>query len=91
MVGVAFVSDVQAVVAEQPGDRPLDDPAVFAEFLAGFDASNFGISGSANSHNSSGTNRRESSSTTTDQPTQISQLQPRKTRYNAIADRVYTR
>lgn len=38
MVGVAFVSDDEAVVAEQPGDRPFDHPAVFAEFLAGFDA-----------------------------------------------------
>lgn len=37
-VGVTFVADGQASVVEQPGDRAFNDPAVFAEFLGGFDA-----------------------------------------------------
>jgi hypothetical protein len=37
-VGVAFVADGESSVAVHPGDRAFDDPAVAAEFLAGFDA-----------------------------------------------------
>ena len=35
---MTFVADGQASVVEQPGDRAFNDPAVFAEFLGGFDA-----------------------------------------------------
>ncbi|NIJ11162.1 hypothetical protein FHU38_001506 [Saccharomonospora amisosensis] len=38
VAGFAFISDGQAAVAGQPGDRSFDDPAVAAEFLGGFDA-----------------------------------------------------
>jgi len=30
-VGAAFVADAQAAVLVQPGDRALDDPALFAQ------------------------------------------------------------
>ena len=30
-VGAAFVTDAQAAVLVQPGDRALDDPPLFAE------------------------------------------------------------
>jgi hypothetical protein len=36
--GVTFVADGQSAVVEQPGDGPLDHPAVLPEFLAGLDA-----------------------------------------------------
>jgi hypothetical protein len=35
---LSFVSDGEPAVAEQPGDRPLDLPAVAAEPFAGLDA-----------------------------------------------------
>lgn len=38
MVGVALVAYGQSSVSEQPRDTSFDDPAVLAEFLAGFDA-----------------------------------------------------
>jgi hypothetical protein len=36
--GLAVVADREATVREQPGDRPLDDPAMSAEALGGLDA-----------------------------------------------------
>lgn len=38
MAALAFVSDGEPAVAEQPGDRPLDLPAVAAEPFAGLDS-----------------------------------------------------
>lgn len=38
VVGVAFVSDGESAVAEQPCDRSFDHPTVFAQLLAGLDA-----------------------------------------------------
>src|SRR5690606_28691651 len=38
VVGVALVAYGQSSVSEQPRDTSFDDPAVLAEFLAGFDA-----------------------------------------------------
>lgn len=38
MAALSLVSDGQAAVAEEPGDRPFDLPAVPAETLAGLDA-----------------------------------------------------
>jgi hypothetical protein len=37
VVGVALISDGEAAVAEQPGDRSFDHPTVFAQLLAGLD------------------------------------------------------
>lgn len=38
MITLAFVSDGEAAVAEEPTDRSLDPPAVTAESFAGLDA-----------------------------------------------------
>lgn len=38
VAALAFIADGETAVAEQPGDRPLDLPAVSAEPLAGLDA-----------------------------------------------------
>ncbi len=38
MFGCAFVSGVQAAVAEQPGDGAFDFPSVASEALVGVDA-----------------------------------------------------
>lgn len=38
VVGIAFVSDGESAVTEQPCDRSFDHPTVFAQLLAGLDA-----------------------------------------------------